>query len=137
MAAVCDLCLAILARHPSIAPRDVLAHSDVAPDRKQDPGELFDWEGLAANGVGLWPAGVAGEDAQAPPDGMVRAAALLARIGYRVDPARPEVALTAFQRHWRQERVDGVADAGTLARLDAVAALCEAASVGITAANVP
>jgi N-acetylmuramoyl-L-alanine amidase len=133
MAAVCDLCLDILGRHPGIAPRDVVAHSDIAPDRKQDPGELFDWEGLAANGVGLWPTGVAGEDAQAPPDGMVRAALLLDRIGYRVDPARPEVALVAFQRHWRQERVDGVADAGTLARLVAVAALCGAASAGIAA----
>jgi N-acetylmuramoyl-L-alanine amidase len=133
MAAVCELCLDILGRHPGTAARDVVAHSDIAPDRKQDPGELFDWEGLAANGVGLWPVGVAGEDAHAPPDGMVRAASLLARIGYRVDPARPETALVAFQRHWRQERVDGVADAGTLARLDAVAALCGAASAGIAA----
>src|SRR3712207_1067979 len=54
MAAVCDLCLDILARHP-IAARDVVAHSDISPDRKRDPGELFDWEGLAASGVGLWP----------------------------------------------------------------------------------
>ncbi|MBX6374552.1 MAG: N-acetylmuramoyl-L-alanine amidase [Acetobacteraceae bacterium] len=124
MAAVCDLCLAVLARHP-IPPRNVVAHSDVAPERKQDPGELFDWEGLAANGVGLWPAGVEGSDPAVPAEGMIRAAALLMRIGYRVDAARPEVALLAFQRHWRQERVDGVADAGTLARLEAVAALCE------------
>jgi N-acetylmuramoyl-L-alanine amidase len=55
MAAVCDLCLEIMGRHP-IDPRNVVAHSDIAPDRKQDPGELFDWQGLAANGVGLWPA---------------------------------------------------------------------------------
>src|SRR5579875_1706400 len=54
MAAVCDLCLEILGRHP-IPARNVVGHSDVAPDRKQDPGELFDWQGLAANGVGLWP----------------------------------------------------------------------------------
>src|SRR5690606_13559387 len=98
MAAVCELCLAVLARHP-IPPRNVVAHSDVAPERKQDPGELFDWEGLAANGVGLWPAGVDGRDPATPADGMVRAAALLARIGYRVGTARPEVAaLAAFQR---------------------------------------
>src|SRR5271156_4492223 len=56
MAAVCELCLSILARHP-IPARNVVAHSDIAPDRKQDPGELFDWAGLAANGVGLWPDG--------------------------------------------------------------------------------
>ena len=59
MAAVCDLCLEILSRHP-IPPRNIVAHSDVAPDRKEDPGEKFDWEGLARNGVGLWPEGRAG-----------------------------------------------------------------------------
>ena len=114
MAAVCDLCLEVLARHP-IAPWDVVGHSDVAPDRKQDPGELFDWEGLAANGVGLWP-GVAAMPAHARPE------ALLEAIGYRGDLPLP-LLLTAFQRRWRPERVDGVADAGCLARLAAVAAM--------------
>ncbi|HWL79936.1 MAG TPA: N-acetylmuramoyl-L-alanine amidase [Roseomonas sp.] len=122
MAAVAELCLEILARHP-IPACNVVAHSDIAPDRKQDPGELFDWEGLAANGVGLWPAGVPGDDASLPPGGPARAAVLLARIGYPVDPARPALALAAFQRHWRPERVDGQPDAGTLARLEAVADL--------------
>lgn len=114
MAAVSDLCLGLLARHP-IPPRNVVAHSDVAPDRKEDPGELFDWEGLARNGVGLWPgeAGMAGDPA-----------ALLGRIGYRTDLPLP-VLLRAFQRHWRPGRVDGLADAGTLARLGAVAAACD------------
>ncbi len=72
MAVVCDLCLTILSRHP-IPPRNVVAHSDIAPDRKQDPGERFDWRGLAQSGVGLWPEGV--------PDlgttGMLRDAAAL------------------------------------------------------------
>jgi N-acetylmuramoyl-L-alanine amidase len=111
MAAVCELCLGILARHP-IPARNVVAHSDVAPDRKDDPGELFDWQGLARNGVGLWPGeeGIAGDPLT-----------LLGRIGYRTDLPLP-VLLRAFQRHWRPERVDGIADAGTLARLGAVAA---------------
>ena len=123
MAALCDLCLEILARHPAITPRDVVAHSDVAPDRKQDPGELFDWEGLAANGVGLWPAGVAGGEDTAPvAGGAERALPLLAAIGYRTDLPAP-LLLAAFQRHWRPERVDGAADAGTLRRLEALAAL--------------
>ena len=123
MAALCDLCLEILARHPAITPRDVVAHSDVAPDRKQDPGELFDWEGLAANGVGLWPAGVAvGEDTAPVAGGAERALPLLAAIGYRTDLPAP-LLLAAFQRHWRPERVDGAADAGTLRRLEALAAL--------------
>jgi N-acetylmuramoyl-L-alanine amidase len=128
MAAVADLCLDILGRHP-IPAVNVVAHSDVAPDRKQDPGELFDWEGLAANGIGFWPAGVDGGGGDRPEGGMARAATLLARIGYRVDPARPRVALTAFQRRFRQERVDGEADSGTLARLEAVARLAESAAV--------
>ena len=123
MAALCDLCLGILARWP-IPARNVVAHSDVSPDRKRDPGELFDWEGLAREGVGLWPAGVAGDStAPLPVDGP-RAARLLRAIGYPVDAARPELAIAAFQRHWRQETVSGLADSGTLSRLEAVAALC-------------
>jgi N-acetylmuramoyl-L-alanine amidase len=111
MAALADLCLDILARHP-IPPRNVVGHSDVAPDRKQDPGELFDWEGLAANGIGFWPA----------QDGAAEGAplTLLARIGYRTDLPL-DILVTAFQRHWRPELVDGRVDAGTLSRLNAVA----------------
>jgi len=118
MAAVCDLCLDILGRWP-IPARNVVAHSDVAPDRKEDPGELFDWEGLAANGVGLWPrdeAAPCAEEAVLP---------LLGAIGYRTDLALP-VLVTAFQRHWAPRRVDGVADDATRARIAAVAALCDA-----------
>jgi N-acetylmuramoyl-L-alanine amidase len=127
-AAVCDLCLSVLSRHP-VPARNVVAHSDIAPDRKEDPGELFDWQGLAENGVGLFPPGVpdlgtgsAVRDAAGLRD--VRRA--LADIGYRVapegglDPALSTV-LRAFQRHWRGEAVTGQADAGTLARLLAVA----------------
>ena len=127
MAAVCDLCLSVLARH-RIPARNVVAHSDVAPDRKEDPGEKFGWEDLARNGVGLWPTGV--------PDlgtgGAIRDAAglrpvrsALAQVGYQVapegalDPGLATV-LRAFQRHWRQEAVTGQADVGTVARLKAV-----------------
>ncbi|WP_268894549.1 N-acetylmuramoyl-L-alanine amidase [Rhodovarius lipocyclicus] len=116
MAAVADLCLEILGRHP-IPARNVVAHSDIAPDRKQDPGEMFEWQALAEQGVGLWPAHI-------PPAPGADTAALLARIGYRADLPLP-VLLRAFQRHWRPMLVDGLADAETLARLSAVAALCE------------
>ncbi len=112
MAAVCDLSLGILARHP-IPARNVVGHSDVAPDRKDDPGELFDWRGLAANGVGLWP------ESQHPPVADVTAA--LASIGYRTDLPQ-DVLLRAFQRHWLQAGVSGIADDATCARLAAVAA---------------
>ena len=114
----------ILSRH-AIPARNVVAHSDVAPDRKEDPGERFDWRSLAENGVGMWPEevpdlGIGGavRDAAALVD--VRAA--LAGIGYRVapeggfDPALATV-LRAFQRHWRPEAITGEADGGTLARL--------------------
>jgi N-acetylmuramoyl-L-alanine amidase len=124
LAAVCDLCLSILARH-AIPARNVVAHSDVAPDRKEDPGERFDWRALAENRVGLWP-----EDARdLGTTGAVRDAAMLrpvraalAEIGYRVtpegalDPALSAV-LRAFQRHWRPEAITGQADDGTLVRL--------------------
>ena len=76
MAAVCELSLGILSRHP-IRARNVIGHSDVAPDRKDDPGELFDWRGLAQNGVGLWPQ----HEAAPVPD----VTAALAAIGYRTD----------------------------------------------------
>ena len=135
MAAVCDLCLAILARHP-IPARNIVAHSDVAPDRKQDPGELFDWEGLAANGVGLWPdwvpdLGISGSVRDATGLSDVRAALL--DIGYGVAPEGAfDVALAtvlrAFQRHWRQEAITGEVDAGTLARLLAVRQLARASA---------
>ena len=54
MMAVERLCREVLSRHP-IPPYRVVGHSDIAPDRKSDPGELFDWPGLAAAGIGLWP----------------------------------------------------------------------------------
>jgi N-acetylmuramoyl-L-alanine amidase len=131
MAAVCDLCLDILSRHP-IPPRNVIGHSDVAPDRKEDPGEKFDWAGLAANGVGLWPKdvpdlGTGGVLADAAAMHAVRAD--LAVIGYRVAAAGAHdkdlaTVLRAFQRHWRQEEISGLADAGTRARLRAVQSMC-------------
>ncbi|ONG44652.1 N-acetylmuramoyl-L-alanine amidase [Pseudoroseomonas deserti] len=123
MAAVAELCLEILGRHP-IPPRNVVAHSDIAPDRKEDPGELFDWQGLASLGIGLWPA-IDGRDLSAVPDGEARAAALLRRIGFPLDGVDLPTVLTAFQRHWRQDAITGRADAGTLLRLQAVAELSE------------
>jgi len=118
MAAVRDLALGILSRHP-IPARNVVAHSDIAPDRKEDPGELFDWPGLAAAGIGLWP------DFSSMPTGIADAAGLradLAFIGYPVPPesAGPEAfatVLRAFQRHWRPSVVTGLADAETAGRI--------------------
>jgi N-acetylmuramoyl-L-alanine amidase len=116
-----ELCRAILARWP-IAPRGVLAHSDVAPARKQDPGELFDWARLAAAGVGLWPQPGSGD-----PRPVDQVQAELARFGYDVAPSgrldeATRTVIEAFQRHFRPARVDGRPDRATLARLDGLLA---------------
>jgi N-acetylmuramoyl-L-alanine amidase len=113
MAAVADLCLEILARHPTIRPHGVVGHSDVAPDRKRDPGELFDWRGLAQLGIGAWPQ----RDGPAEGDPLQ----LLGRIGYRTDLPLP-VLVSAFQRHWMPEQIDGKAGPATLARMQGVLA---------------
>jgi N-acetylmuramoyl-L-alanine amidase len=114
----------------AIAPERVLAHSDVAPARKRDPGEGFPWERLWRGGVGRWtePAPISGvplfaHEEEGPP---VRALqALLALYGYgaeitgRYDLQTRQV-VAAFQRHFRPERVDGEADASTVATLKAL-----------------
>jgi N-acetylmuramoyl-L-alanine amidase len=112
IAALITLCHSILMRHP-IASWHVLAHSDVAPARKEDPGELFPWERLAKAGIGLWPQAVASE--LEPSSG----ADALSRFGY--DPGAPQdKAIIAFQRHFRPKKLDGQWDsecAGLLASL--------------------
>lgn len=113
------LCHQILARH-SISPWRVLGHSDVAAARKDDPGELFPWADLAAAGIGFWAA--PGEDtgeAAVPP--------LLARYGYDPD-ASLEKTVTAFQRHFRPSRVDGMADCETRAMLSGLITAYDAAN---------
>jgi N-acetylmuramoyl-L-alanine amidase len=121
--AVIALSRDILARH-GIAKERVLAHSDVAPARKQDPGEKFPWARLAAAGVGLWvePTPIASGgaiDLEARGAHVAELQRMLARFGYaadithRYDQPTREV-ITAFQRHFRPARVDGVTDASTL-----------------------
>jgi len=120
MAAVRDLCRGILARHP-IPARNVVGHSDVAPDRKQDPGELFDWAGLAAEGVGLWAGRGLTAVASAlhgPLPGGKAAKAVFSDIGY--GPGDLAITLMAFQRHWLPGNLSGQLDVPTWARLRAV-----------------
>ncbi|MCY4049396.1 MAG: N-acetylmuramoyl-L-alanine amidase [Hyphomicrobiales bacterium] len=109
MDALIELAQGILERHP-IPARNVLAHSDVAPARKQDPGDRFDWGRLASKGIGLW----AGEGVEFWPLGSDLGAVNafnrdLECFGY--DPGvPPDVATTAFQRHYRPWRIDGNVD---------------------------
>ena len=130
MAAVERLCRDLLARH-RIPPDRVVGHSDIAPDRKSDPGELFDWPRLARAGIGLWPPPAAGLSRRRGRGvGVVQHAAALAdlaRIGYCVSAAAEQIALAAFQRRFRPERWDGLLDAETCARLAEVRMAVEAA----------
>ncbi len=117
IAALIPLAQGIIARH-AIPTWRVLGHSDVAPMRKEDPGELFPWAQLAANGIGLWP-----EKAADPGEGAVPV--LFARFGY--DPeATLEKTVAAFQRHFRPTCVNGMADAETRMVLAGLIALYDA-----------
>jgi N-acetylmuramoyl-L-alanine amidase len=103
--AVIALSKEILDRHP-IRRERVIGHSDVAPARKEDPGELFPWEQLAGEGIGRWPARLDGELTCSFEEG-------LRRYGYGIAPdgqAVREQTITAFQRHFRPNKIDGMVD---------------------------
>lgn len=130
--AVIALSQDIVSRH-GIAPRRVLAHSDVAPGRKVDPGERFPWASLAEAGVGLWPDDGTDEAGRCLEEGDTGARVLelsrnLAAYGYDVTPgdtydARLATVVYSFQLHFRPWQCDGRADAGTRARLTALLAM--------------
>lgn len=114
----------------SVPDARILGHSDVAPERKTDPGELFPWRALAEAGHGLWFEPAAERIAALGPPlaegdaglGVHVLQAGLHRLGYRPQPsgvydAETRTVVEAFQRHWRPERVDGIADGETRARL--------------------
>lgn len=116
MQAVAALARGVAARW-NIRPHDVLGHSDVAPTRKRDPGELFDWNGLARQGVGVWPAPAAADYDGPRDEATLRA--LLTAYGY--DAQAPlAAALTAFQRRFQTDRLERTADGETFARLRAL-----------------
>ena len=117
-----------------IRPERVLAHSDIAPARKEDPGERFPWDRLARAGIGHWVAPAPFGDGRFLSPGeegrpVEALQAMLALYGYdcpvtgRYDP-RTAAVVTAFQRHFRPGKVDGIADASTITTLrDLLAAL--------------
>ena len=122
------LCQDIIARN-RIRPERVLAHSDVAPTRKKDPGEKFPWARLARAGVGHW---VEPQPVIQSEQGMGIGVAgplvadlqlLLRQYGYGIEPTgvidgKTEFVVTAFQRHFRPERVDGRIDQSTITTLE-------------------
>lgn len=113
MQAVAELCRAILQRHSAISARNVVAHSDVAPARKQDPGERFDWAWLAEQGVGGWPVSC---------QSLVVSCQLnlsqLADYGYTAQDATPQQFIIAFQRHFRPSNLSGAWDLECQQRLE-------------------
>lgn len=129
IAAVISLIAELCARH-NLGAEAVLGHSDIAPLRKADPGEHFPWQRLAQAGLALWPRGgaveLAGKDPISPGDRGVQVEGLQAQLacfGYGLeDPSgvygvSTQACITAFQRRFRQERVDGRADGQTRALL--------------------
>ena len=113
----------------TVEDRNIIGHSDVAPDRKIDPGELFPWKRLAQAGHGLWlepppaPGAPLAEGEEGA--GVFALQAGLTRLGYDSAPsgkfdAHTTNIVSAFQRHWVQSRFDGVADGETRARLIAL-----------------
>ena len=138
--AVIALSKAILSRH-DIPQARIVGHSDIAPARKEDPGEHFPWEALAEAGLGLWPAqaedapgslhligrGLGAGDTGAP---VERLQEMLARIGYGLEPSgaydeETQACVLAFQRRWLPARLTGQADLETLRRIMAVLAEVE------------
>jgi N-acetylmuramoyl-L-alanine amidase len=131
IAAVISLCKSIVTRRGPINSDRILGHSDVAPSRKQDPGEKFPWPLLSESGIGHWvrPAQLGLDGATLKPgdhgEPVTRLQRTLRSYGYGIeetgsyDDATRDV-VTAFQRHFRPARVDGIADASTLLTLRAL-----------------
>lgn len=129
--AVIKMCSDVLSRY-DIPAQNVLAHSDVAPTRKEDPGELFPWRDLAESGIGLWPRASAADTASharlVPGESGIlveRMQVDLAAIGYGLHvtgqyDAGTQAVVTAFQRHFVQDRITGIADGCTLAKIQAL-----------------
>ncbi len=114
MTALITLANEIVTRH-GIPARNIVGHADVAPIRKCDPGEFFDWQRLAAVGLGLWPECKDGD----PQDIQV----MLTQYGY--DTSDTRAALAAFQRHFRPRRIDGFPDAECAAMLAGLLAMID------------
>ena len=116
-----DLSQEIVARY-QIEPRNVVAHSDIAPQRKDDPGPLFPWQEMAERGIGAWPDAarvnhyLAGRNPQQPVS-QAQLLALLKAYGYSVEdnmtPPQQRRVIAAFQMHFRQSDYRGNADAQT------------------------
>ncbi|MEG1209689.1 MAG: N-acetylmuramoyl-L-alanine amidase [Leclercia sp.] len=128
IAALIPLAKDIIQRY-DIKPQNVVAHADIAPQRKDDPGPLFPWQALARQGIGAWPDPDRVTfylNGQLPyqPVATVRLLDTLSRYGYDVpdnlSPAQQKRVIMAFQMHFRPQRWDGEADNESLAIAEAL-----------------
>jgi N-acetylmuramoyl-L-alanine amidase len=124
--AVITLLGEIFARWPQLTPARVVAHSDIAPERKSDPGEKFPWKKLAEAGVSIWPKPIAFSTAPGE-DRVGRVQQELVAIGYSIEmtgmmDTATRAALHAFQRRFRPTNVDGMIDDETQMLLASLAA---------------
>lgn len=128
IAALIPLAKDIIQRY-DIKPQNVVAHADIAPQRKDDPGPLFPWQALAQQGIGAWPdpARVAFYLNGQPPYQPVETSVLLdllARYGYEVpeniSSAQQKRIIMAFQMHFRPQLWNGVSDKETIAIAEAL-----------------
>lgn len=131
VAAVISLCRSIITRRGPFGADRILGHSDVAPSRKQDPGERFPWGLLSESGIGHWvrpaPLTLTGDSLMHGDRGemVTHLQTSLSFYGYGIEPTgefddKTRDVVIAFQRHFRQERVDGIADPSTQLTLRAL-----------------
>lgn len=133
MVAVTELCADIVKRH-KIKPHRVLGHSDVAPHRKQDPGAHFDWARLAKKGVGFWLGSDDVVDNKCPDLEealLIELQRKFVAIGYGIEitgelDQRTVQVITAFQRHYRTSKVDGMLDLQTIDHVDQLLGMIKA-----------
>lgn len=118
MRALLELAVVLRSRH-GIPSHRVVGHSDIAPLRKEDPGELFDWPRLAACGLGLWSEACAGDMHM----DEIQAHRALATIGYGYLDENFGRVLLAFQRHFLPDHLTAELDRRTAGRLSVIAAL--------------
>lgn len=121
--AVIVLSKAIMERH-SLSAADVIGHSDIAPDRKTDPGEKFPWASLAAAGIGHWPENISDDrrilfEADARDRGIAILQRGLAHIGYGIEVTgvlddTTRLVIAALQRRYRPDQIDGQVDVQTM-----------------------
>jgi len=123
--AVITLLREIFGRWPQLTPARVVAHSDIAPERKMDPGEKFPWKRLADAGVSIWPKPITFTTSPGE-DRVGRVQQELVAVGYSIEmtgmmDAATRAALHAFQRRFRPANVDGMIDEETQALLASLA----------------